>query len=97
MFTQNLREGYRTLGKIWSFRWLYEYTRLPVVPLYGGFPVKFRTYIGDPIPYDPNVSASELAEKAKTAIQSLRDRHQKTPGNILRALLERFDKHQKDD
>uniref|UniRef100_A0A8C3TEU2 Phospholipid/glycerol acyltransferase domain-containing protein n=2 Tax=Chelydra serpentina TaxID=8475 RepID=A0A8C3TEU2_CHESE len=97
MFTQNLREGYRTLGKIWSFRWLYEYSRLPIVPLYGGFPVKFRTYIGDPIPYDPNVTAEELAEKAKTAIQSLRDRHQKTPGNILRALLERFDKHQKDD
>ncbi|EMP31795.1 Transmembrane protein 68 [Chelonia mydas] len=63
MFTQNLREGYRTLGKIWSFRWLYEYSRLPVVPLYGGFPVKFRTYIGDPIPYDPNVTAAELAEK----------------------------------
>uniref|UniRef100_A0A8C0G572 Phospholipid/glycerol acyltransferase domain-containing protein n=1 Tax=Chelonoidis abingdonii TaxID=106734 RepID=A0A8C0G572_CHEAB len=37
------------------------------------------------------------AKVAKTAIQSLRDRHQKTPGNILRALLERFDKHQKDD
>ncbi|XP_074841889.1 DGAT1/2-independent enzyme synthesizing storage lipids-like [Carettochelys insculpta] len=93
MFTQNLREGYRTLGKIWSFRWLYEYSRLPIVPLYGGFPVKFRTYIGDPIPYDPNITAAELTEKAKTAIQSLRDMHQKTPGNILRALLERFDKN----
>uniref|UniRef100_A0A8C8S7T3 Phospholipid/glycerol acyltransferase domain-containing protein n=1 Tax=Pelusios castaneus TaxID=367368 RepID=A0A8C8S7T3_9SAUR len=37
------------------------------------------------------------AKVAKIAIQSLRDRHQKTPGNILRALLERFDKYQKDD
>ncbi|ETE64944.1 Transmembrane protein 68, partial [Ophiophagus hannah] len=45
------------------FKWLYERTRWPIVPIYGGFPVKFCTYIGDPIPYDPNISAGELAEK----------------------------------
>lgn len=45
------------------FKWLYERTRWPIVPIYGGFPVKFCTYIGDPIPYDPNISAEELAEK----------------------------------
>lgn len=44
---------------------MYEYFRLPVVPLYGGFPVKYRTYIGDPIPYDPNLNAAELAEKVR--------------------------------
>lgn len=31
--------------------------------MYGGFPVKLRTYLGDPIPYDPKVTAEELAEK----------------------------------
>uniref|UniRef100_A0A8C3TGB8 Phospholipid/glycerol acyltransferase domain-containing protein n=1 Tax=Chelydra serpentina TaxID=8475 RepID=A0A8C3TGB8_CHESE len=97
MFTQNIREGYRTLGKIGFFRWLYEHSRLPLVPGYGGFPVKLRTYIGDPIPYDPNITATELVEKTKIAIETLRDRHQKLPGSILRALLERFDKHQKED
>lgn len=25
--------------------------------------MKFRTFLGDPIPYDPNVNAAELAEK----------------------------------
>lgn len=45
------------------FRWAYERFRLPVAPIYGGFPVKFRTFLGDPIPYDPNVNAAELAEK----------------------------------
>ena len=45
------------------FRWLYERFRLPFAPIYGGFPVKFRTYLGDPIPYDPNVNAVELAAK----------------------------------
>lgn len=57
---------------IWSsgfpglFRWLYERFRLPIAPVYGGFPVKFRTFLGDPIPYDPNTSAVELAERVSS-------------------------------
>lgn len=47
------------------FRWSYEKFRVPMAPVYGGFPVKFRTYLGDPIPYDPNISAAELAEKVR--------------------------------
>ncbi|KAM9844346.1 DGAT1/2-independent enzyme synthesizing storage lipids [Aulostomus maculatus] len=90
MFTQNVREGFRSLGTLRFFRWLYERFRLPVAPVYGGFPVKFRTFLGDPIPYDKSVNASELAEKVQQAVQSLIDQHQKIPGNILRALLERF-------
>ncbi|XP_061652583.1 transmembrane protein 68 isoform X3 [Phyllopteryx taeniolatus] len=90
MFTQNVREGFRSLGTLRFFRWLYETFRLPVAPVYGGFPVKFRTFLGDPIPYDPNVTASELAEKVNRAVQSLIDKHQRIPGNVLRALLERF-------
>uniref|UniRef100_A0A670I3S1 Transmembrane protein 68-like n=1 Tax=Podarcis muralis TaxID=64176 RepID=A0A670I3S1_PODMU len=76
-------------------RWVYEKTRCLLLPVYGGFPVKLRTYIGEPIPYDPNITATELAEKTKTALENLRDRHQKMPGNILRALSERFDKDDK--
>ncbi|XP_044862667.1 transmembrane protein 68-like isoform X2 [Mauremys mutica] len=97
LFTQNIREGCWTLGKIGFFRWFYERSRLPLIPVYGGFPVKLCTYVGDPIPYDPNITATELVEKTKIAIEKLRDRHQKLPGSILRALLERFDKHQKED
>ncbi|KAF3858941.1 hypothetical protein F7725_012142 [Dissostichus mawsoni] len=63
MFTQNVREGFRSLGTLRFFRWLYERFRLPAAPVYGGFPVKFRTFLGDPIPYEPNVNAAELAEK----------------------------------
>ncbi|XP_053507133.1 transmembrane protein 68 [Ictalurus furcatus] len=90
MFTQNVREGFRSLGNLRFFRWLYERFRLPIAPIYGGFPVKFRTYLGDPIPYDPKLTAAELAEKVQAAVQELIDRHQKIPGSILRALLERF-------
>ncbi|XP_028592776.2 DGAT1/2-independent enzyme synthesizing storage lipids-like [Podarcis muralis] len=97
IFTQNICEAYRNIGKSRLTRWLYEKTRLIYLPVYGGFPVKLRTYIGEPIPYDPNITAAELAEKTKTAIENLRDKHQKRPGNILRAISERFDKHYKAD
>ncbi|XP_049681748.1 transmembrane protein 68-like isoform X2 [Accipiter gentilis] len=97
MYTQNVREGYRMFKERRFFRQLYESTRLPFTPPYGGLPVKFRTYIGDPIPYDPNITAEELVEKTKTAIQTLISKHQTIPGSIWKALLERFDKHCKSD
>ncbi|NXV84463.1 TMM68 protein, partial [Calonectris borealis] len=64
MYTQNVREGYRMLRERRFFRQLYESTRLPFTPPYGGLPVKFRTYIGEPIPYDPNITTEELVEKS---------------------------------
>uniref|UniRef100_A0A8C5JAM7 Transmembrane protein 68 n=1 Tax=Junco hyemalis TaxID=40217 RepID=A0A8C5JAM7_JUNHY len=97
MFTQNVREGFRTLGGIKILRSLYERIRLPIVPLYGGFPVKLRTFIGEPIPYEPNMTAEELATKTKAAVQALIDKHQKIPGNIFRALMERFQTQKKED
>nr|XP_056710894.1 transmembrane protein 68-like [Euleptes europaea] len=97
MFTENVRDGYRTLGYIWPLRWLYERTRLPLVPIYGFFPVKFRTHIGEPIPYDPNITSDELAKKTKIAIEALIRRHQKKSGNVITAILDRFHKQQKPD
>ncbi|XP_030635029.1 transmembrane protein 68-like [Chanos chanos] len=90
MFTQNVREGFRSLGTLRFFRWVYERYRVPIAPVYGGFPVKFRTYLGDPIPYDPSLTAEKLAEKVQLALQALIEQHQKIPGSIVRALLERF-------
>ncbi|XP_048364505.1 transmembrane protein 68-like [Sphaerodactylus townsendi] len=96
MFTQNIREGYRTYGNIWPMRWLYERVRYILFPSYGFIPVKLRTHIGEPIPYDPSITAEELVEKTKMAIEALRDKHQKIPGSIARALWERFEKHHKE-
>ncbi|XP_066481639.1 DGAT1/2-independent enzyme synthesizing storage lipids-like [Tiliqua scincoides] len=90
VYTQNTREAYRTFGKTVIARWLYEQSRLPVIPPYGGFPVKLRTYIGEPIPYDPNITAMELAQKTKIALQSLIQKHQQIPGSICNALMERL-------
>ncbi|XP_048364506.1 transmembrane protein 68-like [Sphaerodactylus townsendi] len=63
MFTQNIREGYRTFGNIWPMRWLYERIRYILFPSYGFIPVKLRTHIVEPIPYDPSITAEELVEK----------------------------------
>ncbi|XP_062986800.1 DGAT1/2-independent enzyme synthesizing storage lipids-like [Elgaria multicarinata webbii] len=97
LFTQNIREGNRTFGNIAPMRWLYERTRCILFPTFGTFPVKLRTHVGQPISYDPNLSAEELAEKTKIAMEALRDKHQKIPGSILRALWERFETHHKDE
>ncbi|XP_042320770.1 transmembrane protein 68-like [Sceloporus undulatus] len=92
MYTQNVREGFRVFGRTTLARWIYEYSRLPFLPPYGGLPVKFRTYIGEPIPYDPNITALELATKTKAALQSLIQKHQQIPGSIFKALMDRFHK-----
>jgi len=66
MFTENIREGFRALS--WGRRfwhWLYSKTHLPLVPIYGFFPVKMRTHIGKPIPYDPTCSPEILAAKVR--------------------------------
>ncbi|XP_048354706.1 transmembrane protein 68-like [Sphaerodactylus townsendi] len=86
-------------AKIWNelFRWMYENFRLPIVPLYGNFPVKLRTFLGEPIPYQPRVSSEELAEQAKSGVQFLINKHQKLPGNVFRALMERFTIQKKED
>ncbi|KAJ7338834.1 hypothetical protein JRQ81_012736 [Phrynocephalus forsythii] len=96
MFTQNIQEAFRGYGRTRFMRWLYEKTRMLGIPIHGCFPVKLRTYIGEPIPYDPNTTAGELAQKTKVAIENLRDQYQKTPGNIFRAFSERFNKRAKE-
>lgn len=91
MFTRNSREALRTLPFFKRFfRFVYEKTRLPLVPIYGMFPVKLITYIGEPIEYDPSRSAEELKELTKQRIEELIKKHQRLPGSIFHALLDRF-------
>lgn len=111
-FTQNLREGFRQVGIFRTFFMrLYNKVRIPVYPIYGGFPVKFRTYLGKPIPYDENLTPQDLQIKVTfdsytsiawlmrcsfnfvqvaTAIEDLINQHQRLPGSILLALLDRL-------
>ena len=42
---------------------IYELTRLPIIVIYGGFPVKLVTVIGDPIDLRDSKSPEEAADK----------------------------------
>ena len=71
---------------------LYEKFKFPFVLLYGGFPAKLTTFIGDPIHVDPgdNIEAEELNDKVQSAVRAIVDQVQPKPGKILRAISERF-------
>lgn len=91
VYTQNIREAIRSIqiGRKW-FRKLYEWTKLPLVPLYGGFPVKLRTFIGNPVHYDAKMTCDELAGKVQREIQEMIVTHQQLPGSIFVALHDRW-------
>lgn len=91
VFTQNVREAYRTSPFFRGFfRKIFERTKLPLLPIYGGFPVKLRTIVGEPIPYDEKATPEEVAEKTSQAIKELIRKHQRLPGSIVSAMLDRF-------
>ncbi|KAG8187318.1 hypothetical protein JTE90_011688 [Oedothorax gibbosus] len=91
VFTENIREAFFTLsfGKK-RLRSIYESTRIPLVPIYGGFPVKLRTFIGKPIEYDPSISPEKMAERVADKMKDMIKDHQKLPGSLSRSILERF-------
>jgi 1-acyl-sn-glycerol-3-phosphate acyltransferase len=97
VFTQNVREAFRCVSWGRSF-WLkvYQKTKFPMVPIYGGFPVKLITHVGPPILYDPQHTPEDLHTKAAEGIDALIRRHQRIPGSISRALTERLIKMPKE-
>ncbi|CAH2057094.1 unnamed protein product, partial [Iphiclides podalirius] len=91
MFTRNVREAFRTVGWLRGVCLrLYAATRVPLAPVYGGFPVKLVTHLGEPIPYDGALTPEQLQRKVASAIEKLIEEHQRVPGNILLALTERI-------
>lgn len=96
MFTENLREAFRSVGifKKWFIK-LYNATRFPFRPIYGGFPVKLKTHLGPPIEYDPTCTPEMLQEKVALAIEELIYKNQRIPGSIMHALLDRLKSGQK--
>lgn len=64
MFTENVRESFRNVSfgrRFWL--WLYHATRLPFVPIYGGFPVKLITHLGSPVPIEEGVTPRQFSLK----------------------------------
>nr|XP_022314363.1 transmembrane protein 68-like isoform X2 [Crassostrea virginica] len=91
VFTQNVREAFRTPKVTRScLRRIYEKTRLPIVPIYGFFPVKFKMFVGDPIYPSEDKTSEALANEVMTSVGTLIYQHQRLPGNILCALVDRL-------
>lgn len=64
VFTQNIREAFRTVQIFPNFfRYIYDTYKIPLMVVYGGFPVKLKTIIGKPIYFDSNASVQDIAEK----------------------------------
>ena len=61
-----IRESFRVLP-FWNnmFYWLFEKTRLPLRPIFGGFPVKLRTHIGEPIYPQPDMTPETMRNLCK--------------------------------
>ena len=66
---------------------LYKSTKMPVVPMYGLFPVKLRTHIGAPIYPRPGVTPEELSRQVLVAVEELISQHQQLPGTLTQVLL----------
>lgn len=93
MFTENCRDAFRTPR--WGrrlFRPLYEKTRLPLCPIYGGFPVKMVTHLGKPLKFSLSDTPEEVKNQVQTAVNNLIAEHQILPGSIFRSLLHRIRK-----
>lgn len=93
VFTENIREAFRQVSIGKSF-WLkvYESTKLPMIPIYGGFPVKLRTHLGKPIVPVEDDTPEILRDKVLLGMRTLIKENQKLPGNITSALMQRFSK-----
>ncbi|XP_058059502.1 monoacylglycerol/Diacylglycerol O-acyltransferase-like [Anopheles bellator] len=92
MFTVNIRECFRTASFFkWPFLRIYNVLKLPILPIYGGFPVKLRTVLGQPIPYDATLTPEALQDKVALAIESIIKENQHVPGEIWRAIGDRFE------
>ena len=91
VFTRNVREAFRSVRIGMSFtKKLYNRIRFPCVPIYGGLPVKLTTFIGKPIYPAENETPESLREKCQLALETMVQNHQRLPGSMFHALLERF-------
>uniref|UniRef100_A0A7E4W3Z6 PlsC domain-containing protein n=2 Tax=Panagrellus redivivus TaxID=6233 RepID=A0A7E4W3Z6_PANRE len=91
MFTENSRDSFRTPR--WGrkcFRGLYEKTRMPICPIYGGFPVKMVTHLGKPLTFDVDSSPEDVKHIVKNHVADLIRQHQILPGSIWRGMWQRF-------
>ncbi|CAD5226860.1 unnamed protein product [Bursaphelenchus xylophilus] len=98
VFTENCRDAFRTPR--WGrtlFRGLYEKSRMPLCPIYGGFPVKMITHLGKPLHFDDTYTPEDIKMVVKEKVENLIQTYQRIPGSVIAAIWQRFQtkKHRK--
>jgi len=91
IFTENIREAYTTMRTgetIWRF--IYETIKVPVIPLYGGLPVKLITHVGTPILLNEKETAEQLAKRVQTSMQGMISKHQNKEKSVFGIIMDRF-------
>ena len=91
VFTENIREAFRVLpcGNSVFYK-LWQRTRLPFRPVFGGFPVKLRSHVGEPIYPEEGETPEQLRDRCKEALEKLIQQHQRIPGSIFLGIADRF-------
>lgn len=91
VFTRNAREAWvvmKTFGSFWKM--IYEKTRLPIIPVYGGLPVKLTTIVGKPITISECRDPRDIKDRIQRKMEELIADNQSKPGCMWKALFERF-------
>ena len=90
VYTENIRLAYRTMQSGNSlFRSIFEATKLPFVPFYGGFPVELVTHVGKPIILEEGESMLQLHQRVQTSMRTIIDEN-RGHKSVLEALKDRF-------
>jgi len=91
VFTENIREAFRVVpfGAGFFYR-IFERTKLPLRPLFGGFPVKLVTHIGPAIYPEEGMTPEVLRDRCKAGLEALIADNQRRPGNLFHAMVDRF-------
>lgn len=92
VFTRNIQEAFRPIPFFRKlFMNIYLKTRIPLIPMFGGFPVKLKSYIGKPIKIQDHQTPQEIRDAVEKELEGMILKYQLVPGSIWKALLERFE------
>jgi len=90
VYTENIRLAYTTLHTGKGFlRSIFEATKLPFVPFYGGFPVELITHVGAPIYSEAGESVEELHSRVQGVMKDI-IHDNRSQMNLSAALRQRF-------
>ena len=67
---------------------MFEVTKLPFVPFYGGFPVDLITHVGQPISKKEGETVSELKLRVQNSMKTLIEMNRENQ-SVMEALLGR--------